>query len=220
MITLFLSLALALEPGTWRLDLEMVSEAKVPVLGWQHSVTHSVAVVHLDGDGTWTQQVCAVEIRDRNPMVHTWLPDAFIAALPVIVTRAETDGDTLTVDLGLSAVGWDPRIAGDLPSDRDDAAVVDHEGDGRPGATVQLQIRGVGTFGIDIVETSRAVLIGQRTDLGWAGTVQTLDLAQHVLDADHRMLRKTPELRPNNDDSRFILVPSPGATCASLRSAE
>lgn len=216
MISLFLTSALASEPTTWRLELESASEARVPVLGWQKSVTHTLGLVHIAPDGTWTQDVCAVEVRDRSPMARTVIPDAFVAALPDTVARAEIADGRIRVDLGVSAVGWDPARTSTLPERPDDPAVVDHEGDGRPGATVQVAIASLGTYGIEVAHTSRAVLTGTRSGPGWAGGVETLLLDQRVLGADHRMLRSSPPLRSRDADSRFSLTPTEATSCADL----
>lgn len=210
MIAFWLATALA---GTWHLDLQMASEAKVPVLGWQKSTTETQALVHIDDDGIWSHEVCAVRIRDKAPLAKTELPPAFIAALPATVTRAEFDEESLRVDLGMSRVGF---TDGPLPETADDPAVLDHESDGRPGGTINITITGFGTFGIEVVQESHAVLLGTKDEDGYRGTIETLLLNQRVLGADHRMLNTTPEIRAQDERSWFTLKPTSATSCVDL----
>jgi hypothetical protein len=217
MIVLIALSALASDPVHYRLDMVVSSEAKVPVLGWQKSTIRSVSWVTLDADGAWSHQVCTVAVRDNTPLARTHIPDAFVASLPVTVAAAEVQSDTLRVDLGVATIGWDPSVVSTMPQAAQSPGVVDHEDDGRPGATVMLHIRGVGEFGIEVAQTSRAILTGTRIPTGWAGTVQTRQLEQSVFGADHRMLRKTPELRPRDRDSHFELSATTATSCEALK---
>ncbi|MCO4746771.1 MAG: hypothetical protein KC912_18390 [Proteobacteria bacterium] len=211
MIALWLATAFA---GTWHLQLEAASEAKVPVLGWQKSVTETHALVWLSDGGSWTHEVCTVAIHDRAPLAETRLPDAFIEALPLTTATAEVKDEALRVDLGVARIGFGE---GSLPLSADDPRVFDHEDDGRPGATVMLHITGFGTFGVDVVQSSHAVLTGTYNAGRYEGTIETLHLEQFVLDADHRMLRNTPLLRPRDDRSSFRLSPTAATDCGTLR---
>ena len=60
-----LSLAMALQPGTYALDVEIVTEAKVPVLGLTrvHTLSASLVTIEQVGDG-WVQEqrTCAVVV--------------------------------------------------------------------------------------------------------------------------------------------------------------
>ncbi|MBN2799884.1 MAG: hypothetical protein JXX28_12130 [Deltaproteobacteria bacterium] len=208
--------ALAAGPTTWALEMDTASLAKVPVLGWQRSVTHTRALVRLEPDGTWTQWNCEVSLHGSSSVAHTELPAAFVGALRPIRAHALVDGDALRVDLGLSAVGWDPLL-GPLPAKPSDPAVVDHEGDGRPGGTVVLEVYGLGRYGIEVAHASHAVLRGAWDGEGWSGKIQTLRLEQRVLGADHRVLRASPVLRPLEEASTFTLRSTEATSCEALR---
>ncbi|MCO4748180.1 MAG: hypothetical protein KC912_25525 [Proteobacteria bacterium] len=198
--------------GTYLLDMSAASETKVPVLGWQKSVTQTHALVEIEA-GSWSQEVCSVEVHDRTPLARTVLPDAFISSLPVTVVPVTLDGDSLSVDLGVSRVGFSD---GDLPESIDDQRLIDHEGDGRPGATVQMHITGFGTAGIDVAQISHAKLSGTREGESYQGTIETLRLDQLVLGADHRMLNTTPLLRAVDERSSFTLSPTEAGSCAEI----
>ena len=211
-----LALSAFASPGTYRLDLSSASEAKVPVLGWQRSETRSVSLVTWAEGGSWSHHVCSAEIHDNAPLARTELPPAFIDHLPLTRARVKATGDRLRVDLGVEVVGWDPAITGALPTGPDDPGVVDHEGDGRPGATVWVHISGLGSHAIEVAQVSQVVLEGSRSESGWTGTLTTIRLEQVVLGADKKMLDKTLELRPKDAESHFSLVKTAASTCDEL----
>ncbi|TNE89626.1 MAG: hypothetical protein EP330_10690 [Deltaproteobacteria bacterium] len=214
MIALLLASAFG---GQFLLEMDTASDAKVPVLGWQKSVTHTLALVELTEDNEWVQTVCDVEVRDKAPLARTILPDAFVSSLPVIRAKIALGEDHFEVDLGVSRVGF---TEGPIPETADAPNVIDHEGDGRPGATVQVMIIGFGTYGLDVVQESRAVLHGKRDGDGWSGTLETQLLAQRVLSADHRLLAGSPELRTADERSSFTLHPTTAKSCADLPKLE
>ncbi len=203
--------------GTWRLEMAVRSIAELPVAR-AASTTRTVAVVTLRAEGevlTWEHRACTVDIEDGNPFSRTELPAALVAALPPTVASLERSGEALRVDLGTSHLGYDPSLAGgELPTSPDDPAVVDAEGDGRPGATVRVSVRGFGSYDLSVVQRSRAVLEGAWVGDEVHGAVHTVDFAQVVLAADHALLRKAPPVRQDDAGSRFVLTRLPdGAGC-------
>jgi hypothetical protein len=204
--------------GTWRLEMEVRSTAELPVVrATSTTVTVAVVTVAADGDGlAWTHRACSVEIREANPFASTELPTALVEVLPPTTSRAEVEGDALRVDLGTSHLGYDPAVTGGaLPTDRGAPGVLDVDGDGRPGATVLVTLRGLGVYGLEVVQRSRAVLAGVLDQDSARGTVATTEFAQVVLAADHPWLRKTPPVRHDDADSTFRLTRLPdGAGCA------
>jgi hypothetical protein len=208
------------------LETRMASEARVPVIGRTRSTTVSRAVAtiqQVDGRLVLTQQVCDVVVEGGGLMATTRVPPAFVAALPVTshvveLAPGDEDGWSVRVDLGVSVIGWLPPSKGaPLPTTADDPSVRDTDGDGRPGATVELKVHGVGTFGIEVVQRAHAVLEGQLGMSSIAGGVRTLLLEQHVIGADHRLLRSSPSVSPDDARSSFTLTRvTPGTTCATL----
>lgn len=206
--------------GTWRLEMEVRSTAELPVVR-ATSTTVTVAVVTVTGDAdgdarAWTHRACSVEIRESNPFARTELPAALVEVLPPTVARVEIEGDALRVDLGTSHLGYDPAVTGGaLPLDRDAPGVLDVDGDGRPGATVLVTLRGLGVYGLEVVQRSRAVLAGVFDEDSARGMVATTEFAQVVLAADHPWLRKTPPVHHDDAQSTFRLTRLPdGAGCA------
>lgn len=210
MIALLIGTALG---GQFVLQMHAASEAKVPVLGWQWSVTDTVALVRVQEDGTWEHVVCDVIIRDRTPLARTIMPEALVRALPPTRARMDVLGDAMTVDLGTARLGFSE---GALPDAPQAANLVDHEGDGRPGATVVIAVVGLGDVGVDVVHESHAVLHGTRAGDGWHGLIETVALRQHVISADHRLLAGSPVVRPDPTRSTFSLVPTQAETCAAI----
>lgn len=215
MIAWLASAALAAQvEGTWRLEMHVRSVAEVPVVKRAASTTVSVAVVRLR-DGIHEQEVCSVVLRDANPLARTQLDPGVVATLPL--TRAPVDlSEGYRVDLGESHLGYDATL-GALPLHPDDPAVIDAGGDGRPGATVWVTVLGVGRFGVDVAQRSRAVLDGAFAGDVIRGSVRTLDFAQTVLDADAAWLRAAPVVVHDDDASWFVMTRLPvGSTCADV----
>ena len=105
-----LSLAMALQPGTYALDVEIVTEAKVPVLGLTrvHTLSASLVTIEQVGDG-WVQEqrTCAVVVRSRGP-ARTVMPDAFVASLPVQRFAVDLSAGRYRADPGPSTIGAAP----------------------------------------------------------------------------------------------------------------
>lgn len=204
--------------GIWRIEMSVRSTADVAMLKGIASTTVTVGVVEVarDGEGlVHRQRACAVDIRDDNPLSRTVLPPALVAVLPPSHTPVELSDGRYVVDLGTSHLGYLPGDGDALPLSADDPAVVDVDGDGRPGATVRVQIAAVGDFGVDVVQRSHALLEGRLDGDAIRGAVRTLDFAQGVLGADLGLLRRGPTIHPDDDASTFVMTRLPvGAGCA------
>lgn len=213
-MTLILLTALS---GTWLLDMHAASAAKVPVLGWQKSVTQTRSVVSIDDDGHWFQQPCSLEVHDRSAIADTRIPESFVASLPPTHAEVALTGDAFTVDLGTARVG---HTADPLPERGDDPLVFDHEGDGLPGATVQVHLTALGTFHLQVVHVFHGVLTAEPEGDGFRGTVETKRLDQHVIGADSRLVNRSPELRADDEKSFFTLTRTEATSCADLARIE
>lgn len=225
MIGLFVGLAAAGEPalaeGRYRLTLHSASRAKVPVLGWTPSVTTSVLLVELSraGDG-WVQahQVCDVRMSGPDGRSRTTIPDAFVAALPdkryPVALRPDEGALRYVADLGVDHVGYDPALTDELPEDAEDVGVIDADGDGMPGVTVQVTAPVAGSADVYVVQRGSMRLVGEVADDGTvSGRIEVDVLEQRTLGASKWMFGGSPEIRPVPEDSWFTMAPTSDTRC-------
>ena len=229
MITWMWGGALAMQPPlaeTYVLEMHQSSTARVPVLGKTRSTTTSRTLVRTVPGGptpVLSRQTCSVQLDSPSPLVETRVPDAFVESLGIMSGPAsltpEGDGWRFELDLGQVHVGYDPvQAPGGVPRTADDAAVIDWDGDGRPGATIELRIAGVGTFGIEVAQRSHALLEGTLFPDGRIeGALSVKLLEQAVLGADHKLLRSSVQPSPDDTRSHFTMFPvAPATTCDDL----
>lgn len=203
------------EPGPHLLQVDVATEAKVPVVGWVPVTTRSLVLAELarDGDGfRVTQRVCDVRVLGGKPAVTT-MPPALIAAIPpqVYPLSVRQEGTTLRIaaDPGPTRVGQDGQ-----------GAPVDFEGDGRPGATVWLDVPVLGRVEVYVAQLGHTRWAGTWTEAGGAGRAEVVILEQRTLGASHAMFTGDRPTRVLSEASRFRLVPlAAGAGCAEALAA-
>jgi hypothetical protein len=228
---LFLTTALAsqppVEPGTWLLDVTVTTEAKLPFFGRSRVVTRTIGVSELrrDGDG-WRQRdvPCRIRIDDDSPG-RTVIPDAFLAGLDApeyaVSFAPAGEGWRYTADPGVDVVGFDPRVRSTLPEDPRDPGVIDHEGDGKPGATVVLEVPVFGRVEVYVAQIGHVSYAG---DVGADGTIAGSTVIHRVeqrsLGASQSMFAANPPVVPVGGASSFRMRPlPPGTTCGTLDQA-
>ena len=211
--------------GTWVMVLTLASRVQVPMLRELRSETRSVLAVRIEARGgqLWqAQRVCDARINEEQRLVRTLLPPAFVASLPSAsfpVSTWEAGGAWYySADFGRQAVGWSG--SGALPSAPEDPAVVDSDGDGRPGATVLVEAPFVGAGEVWVAQVGRTTASGRIEADRIAGAVAVPELRQRVLGASSRLLLHAPEITPDPASSRFEMwrVDQPGCVSA-LRAA-
>lgn len=213
--------------GRWAMELRIGSVARVPVVGQQRSITTSRMLVDIaSGPRGWTQrhQVCDVRVESDAPGMRMVVPEAFVRSLPAreypISFRDAAGGSRYTADVGLETIGLDPsRLGTDLPSDPQHPAVRDSDGDGAPGATIQMKLRLLGTVRLYIVQRSHLVLHGRRdADDSVRGRVEIRMQEQQTVGARPAFFARSATILPDSGRSEFTLVRVPQATdCASLQ---
>jgi hypothetical protein len=218
MTVALIAAAFALQPGTYALNVEMVTETKVPVLGDTRVHTRSAAVVQLSVDGgQWSQsqRTCAVDVWSRGP-ARTIMPPALLASLPVQRFEIDVDGERYVADGGPVTIG--ASATGPLPVDLADARALDTDGDGHPGATMWLDVPVLGRVELFVAQRAHSVFEGVLDgDGGVSGGVRVVSMEQQTLGASRSMFHTSPAMRAVPEASRFELRPlPPGAGCDAI----
>ena len=213
--------------GTWRMDLSLTTEAKVPVIGKTVIQTDSIYIVEISGPPdapVQEQRVCSITPNSSRSVVTTTIPDTFINAMPAkrfpLALTDLGDGRWRVVgDMQPLAIGFNrERSPGGVPQQADHPAIGDHEGDGHPGATVHLSAPLFGKVEVYMVQHARTVVDGV-----WSGgdlvegSATVNDFGQRTVGASNRLFIANPELRAVPETSIFRLARVPAATtCAQL----
>ncbi len=215
----------ALAPGAYRLDMRQVHASKFPVLGRTRTDWVSVALARVrqsEGGLVQEHEVCDVRFESGLPLVEMVMPPATQASLVAMVypVELEADGDgwRYRADFGFEHVGYEPARPGAPPPRRgDDPSVVDSDGDGKPGATLQLDVPILDPFELYVVQRGHAVLDGRVVEEGRVEGAVRGELEQVVIGSDPYFLKRSPKLEPDRKRSRFSMVRVPdGSTCESL----
>lgn len=209
-------------PGSWALDMRVVSAAEIPVIGEVRSTTVTRGLLER-GDGSAEDvsrlTVCDVGLTAQSGPIRSSLPEAFLRAFPVRTVSVRLDEDRYTVDLGVTSLGYDPVASDDaLPSSSEDPTVVDFEGDGAPGFTVHVDVPLFPTVSIHLVQVTQSVLEGV-----WAGPDRVVGrplvsrLEQRVLGASIGLFARSPRIHPVDGAGSFELRRLPdGSTCEAV----
>lgn len=132
--------------GSWALKQHSTQNVMAPLVGMQVSETTTIAVIDIVHTGTTVhaaQTICDMSFSAVAGTTTVW-PAAAIAALPVATSEVTLD----TVDIGttytqstVGTFGWETMnpATDALPADAMDTRIMDVDGDGHPGVTLQLQ---------------------------------------------------------------------------------
>ena len=110
------------------------------------------------------------------------------------------------IDGGPEQVGLRPDFAGDLPKKARQDGVIDQDGDGEPGMTVQLQVPVFGAVEVYVVQRAHTILHGEPTPEGFAGAVEIRQLEQRTIGASNPFFKVSAPVTPSADKSRFTLT--------------
>lgn len=212
--------------GTWRVELEVATEARVPVLGTTVVLTRQtmVATVRRTADGfVQTHDTCALAARSTRALAEPYLPPSFVDAVPnktyPLVLTEEGGRWRVRGDFQPLYVGYDPKTTnGEVPEAADGPGVTDWEGDGKPGATIHLLVPVFGKVEVYQAQRGRTMIDGwvESADLLTGGaTVEWF--RQRTLDASNRLFAANPDIRPSGTGSWFRQERvADGTTCATL----
>ena len=220
-----------LPPGRYGMVLDTATVQKLPFLGDTRGGSRGWLLIDIESeDGGLLQimrtcDVIVTGLKGKEGRVE--VPRAFIDSIPenrraIEVSDGALDGSgaaTYHVDLGQNRVGWDPLRADQMPTTDASPAVTDSDGDGLPGATMQLRIPIFGRIDLYVVQHAHISLHG-RVEAGALvrGGVTFHHMEQATIGASHALFHASPDMRPDPDRSRFVLRPVPASTtCEDLR---
>lgn len=228
---LLLSFALAAEPpdltGLWRVDLEVQTRATVPVLGGTTITTHQVmlATVRRGPDGAFVQthDTCDMRATSSRAFTRPALPRAFVDAMPnktyPLVLTEQAGTWRVAMDFRPLYVGFDGvRSGGAVPQGPDDPTIIDWDRDGRPGATIQVDLPLIGAVEVYQVQRGHTTVDAtvRSPDL-IEGTVDVGAFAQRTIGASNSLFVQNPKIESLSDRATFRQVRLPeGTTCAAL----
>ena len=218
-----------LEDGRHALFMRSATQARLPVLGERPGASEAWVLVDVknSGPGTATavHRPCAVRVLGAGDRANVRLGPGFLEAMGSRATtwrfHPDSSGWAVETDLGMHHVGYDPATTGGLlPSDAKADGVVDHEGDGHPGATVIVDVPVLGELEIYIAQRTHQSLHGRLTDDGTLeGGIHGHALDQETLDATSALMKVSPVMRPDPDRSAWWMVTVPeDTTCETLAS--
>jgi hypothetical protein len=194
----------------------------VPILGELRTRSRSLLRVEVTDTPTGPvarQRVCTSEVLDRAGLARTILTPAFVQAIPdrTYPLVLGTDG-SVHADLGVEATGWTGE--GALPTDASDPRVRDMDGDGRPGATVLVEVAPFGTGDVQFVHRGHSLLTGRRAGPDTIeGSVTVELLEQQTIGASPRILGGTLRTTPDPAHSHFVMRRTTPATACTPAAA-
>jgi len=203
--------------GIYALETQVVTTSQVPIFGKNRVTTVTRALVEITsrppGLGV-RQRTCSIDV-DSTSSARTVIPGAFIAGLPELrYSLVEADGG-FQLD-GTQVVGlFEERDT--LPRRGSDPSVRDMDGDGKPGATIRLEIPMIGEVDVYVVQQTRAILTGRLAEGGAEGRVEVVSIDQRTIGASNPVFKASPKLVPVEGEGHFALWPvRDGTTCSEL----
>lgn len=215
--------------GTWRVDMRLVNEVKVPIMGTTRlfSIQTMLATVTTQPDGTVMQRhvACSIATEGEQKIVTTIFPDSFVAALPkktypLKITADGAGGWSYFADLKPQYLGYDPALSPNGPPHEDDhPALVDSDHDGKPGVTAIAKAPVFGSVELYLAQNAHTHLRGtvRNNDLV-EGNAPMVALDQWMVGSTNRLFHRNPEVTHRPKLSTFTMQRRPaGTTCNDLK---
>jgi hypothetical protein len=193
--------------GTWL----MVHQASSCVLG-QEQVTHAYYLVDFEEDGPVLRErrrLCALDLSPLLGFRPVATPEVlasieFVEVDAGFVTRLIPGGVySSATEVGLWGVVLEDPLVDPLPTSPEDPAIIDGDGDGNPGVTLQLEGSGCERY---MAQRQIVRYFGELVapnDLRGASATLTDTV---VLGASAPICELSPPVQPNDGHSRFRLV--------------
>ena len=206
--------------GTWALEVVVGTTAHAPLVGDTHSASRSRLAVRITRgpDGFMAhQELCRTELEGGTRLARTILPDGWLRAIPArdyeVELGRDGDGWSFAVDPGVQSVGFDPSAA-EVPARASDPSVRDPDADGRPGATVLVEVPGFGTAEVWVAQRGHTRLDGRLVSADRVeGHVTVLEMVQRTIGASNPLFDFTPRIRPDPTRSAFSMWRVPAGGC-------
>lgn len=217
--------------GDWRVDLYVVSHARIPVLGTTTILAHTIFQATVDGPvgaPVLHTRPCKLNPQTTRPIATTTVPQAFVDHLPakdvpLVLTQDAAGAWRFTGDMQPQDVGWTrqrytPAPGAPVPQDKSHPAVLDFEGDGHPGATVHLDAPLFGDIEIYVVQTAHTLLAAPVGDARIIeGHANPKGFGQRTIGASNRLFVSNPDITLDPAQSSFRMARVPAGTgCAAL----
>jgi len=199
----------------WVLETEIQTIAKVPVVGKVFTATKSKSAVVFesqDGHLVQHQRLCEVVVEDDIKMSDTVIPQAFIDANPIQSFAIGTLQPDYALDMGTTWVGVEEGTD-PLPKRKNDPGIVDFEGDGQPGATVELHVSVFGDVKLRVIQVGHLALTGAWTGEAFEGTIDVLRFDQRTISASHAFFKGNPPTEVVPGGTTFRLYPVDAPLC-------
>jgi hypothetical protein len=209
----------SLEAGRYSLVLRYTIDAELPLIGKVKSSTTTTALVDLDAHGAARQRVCSITSSTPDALgVSTRASPSLVKGIPEVrYVVSVADGARISADLGPGALGYDADKTHRLPESGRDPAVTDPDGDGVPGAAIDVHVPGMGRLPISIVSQGHTTLDGRITAPGRAEGRALLDDAAQRVVAGLPFAPPAQSVVPDARRSHFELVKIDGnASCADV----
>ena len=192
----------AVAPGVYRLDVEVIAVAAVPVMGAQRTVTKTTSLLEVDEQGIATARACRVET--RGPGFSSRMPPTSLRGLPASRFTLWQEGAVVRADMGEGTIGY--RGTGPIPSSPDDPRVIDPDGDGKPGLQLLLDVGAFGVWTLQVVSRGHTALRGTVTPTGVEGTLTLVESEEQVISGlPVKLPSRTTAIDPGA--CRFSLTP-------------
>ena len=210
--------------GTWALREKVGVLAALPIVGVVDSATYSIRHVAIVPDGAnyeSTETLCSITMDTGTALAMNRFSDEYVATRvpttysilveePASVVR---QGKLLTE--GVSLV--DP-VNDALPTTSEDERVIDEDGDGNPGFTINVEVVGLGTGKIYAIQRSKITMLGSALSPDRVAGPLDLERFESVVVGSTNSLFEPPEPpTPNAAASNFVMVRMPsGSTCVNI----
>jgi hypothetical protein len=228
--------------GVWAM-VQITSEiVQIPIVGerTRTTTTHLRLIIERSDDAFSVLEThCATSIDDGTMMVDTTIPDAFLRSLGVteraarleLVSEIEQSTGNLSPERRV-VFPWSTQVLGArlkdpekevLPTDVADPRVFDQDNDGHPGMTVRVEIMGLISGEVYVVQRNRNRLVGTVVSPGFIqGTIEW-ETEQVILGASSPFLASGGQGTPDPDPERnFFLARriDPMLDCADIQQME
>ena len=202
--------------GIWAKQMVLASQSSAAGIKSDSKIERILLakVTFKDGYLQTTEQLCDIK-STASKSTSLSFPDAFKKSIPSreVHFKINFDGNKtqLVSDQNYEVIGAKlARPESDpLPTKADDAAIVDQDGDQKPGATVEVSAHAL------FVNLSGHIYLTQRTELQESGIVKAPDqiegsiawkIEQHSLGSDSTVLGSvSPTITPQLELSKFVM---------------